>query len=61
MCDPNFQVKIKFFRSDLLRQTVIVMRAAQYYAQEQPALAGAGPPVLRTAATVEEVTLGLRR
>ena len=60
-CDANFKVKVRFFRSDLLRQTMIVMRSAQFFAGEQQIVDATGQPTLRTAAKVDEIVLGLRR
>ena len=60
-CDPHFKVKVRFFRSDLLRQTMIVMRSVQFYGGEQQIVDPTGRPLLRTAAKVEEIALGLRR
>ena len=60
-CDANFKVKARFFRSDLLRHTMIVMRSAQFFGGAQQVVDPTGRPLLRTAASVEEIALGLRR
>ena len=60
-CDANFKVKVRFFRSDLLRQTMRAMRSAQFFGGEQQVVDPTGRPLLRSAAALEEIMLGLNR